>query len=286
MSMSDIIQNLSQERKKLDTLIAELKAVDKLSTDFDTTNYPKLSIELKKVKKTVEKTKIDDTVQREILEKIGSTEHLLFSKEKDFKNCFESNLYYEFEKKDIKIDRLSEDLLKYSLFVFEPDYRNFKVTIWYGYENEKIDTCEMDVDSVVKKTIEVQEGLKKYPFTEGAFLSKLLQAYQNLLGVRRLKFGEEIPIFDILQEYVFLIQGRKFRANPKKENFTDYSSIQFSYDLYRLSSFSIDNYQLHFIPATFSNTRKGESREVLWVPSKLGDQKIIRGIKFVEANHA
>ncbi len=64
-------------------------------------------------------------------------------------------------------------------------------------------------------------------FNDNEFLLKLYEAYKIFVCRQNKKLGNQIAISDILFEYVFLIQDKKFRTNPIKSNYKEYGRVLF-----------------------------------------------------------
>jgi len=67
-----------------------------------------------------------------------------------------------------------------------------------------------------------------------------------------------------MQEMSFLKQKRSFRIDPKKENFTSYGRVKFSYDLAKLKTRRFGDKELRLVVASLEQTKKEETS--LWVP--------------------
>jgi hypothetical protein len=100
-------------------------------------------------------------------------------------------------------------------------------------------------------------------FSPEDFKVKLYDAYRRVVLNRGLEIGERVPIVEVLTELVFLIQGKKFRYDPKRSNFKEYGRINFGYDLYRLRRSGKADALTLFV-ATFDATRSKES--AIFVP--------------------
>ena len=79
-------------------------------------------------------------------------------------------------------------------------------------------------------------------------------------------------------------QNNKFKTNPRKEFYTDYTRFLFSYDLYKLKKRRVQNNELTLIIATRAYTKKYS--DFIWVPTnEKGDGNYISHIKFREINY-
>ena len=120
------------------------------------------------------------------------------------------------------------------LYTLEVDLDNLKVNIWFGNKQEKVAVTNLNPELVTKKILSEYEKMKSYEINEEDFISKLYKAYSIAALKNNIKVGNKVRLSYVLQEYVLLLQGRKFLTNPTKSNFRGYGRVQFSYDLYRL----------------------------------------------------
>jgi hypothetical protein len=109
--------------------------------------------------------------------------------------------------------------------------------------------------------------LKKAEFKPDAFLRVLSEAYEDRLRALSLMPASRVYLVELLGHLAFARQPKKFAVNPSRENFQEYSRIQFGYDLFRLKQsgrLAIGDRHLQLSVATFdSTTEKGKS---IWVP--------------------
>lgn len=172
-------------------------------------------------------------------------------------------------------------LIKVAFYTLEVNFNNLSVIIWWGYKQERLGTCKLTSDEVFKNLMEIHNKITQRPFNDREFLSKLYEAYKISLYLQNKKSGDQAPISDVLFAYTFLSQDKKFRENPKKDNFREYPRYFFSYDLYRLKERNINNMELNLIIATRAYTVR--PYDFLWIPyNEKGDGNYISHIKFRE----
>ena len=95
------------------------------------------------------------------------------------------------------------------------------------------------------------------------FVVRLQHAYSRVVDGQA---GEPAPIVEVLAELAYLLQGPRFRQDPKRENYRSYSRADFSYDLFRLRESGLleeATKRFHLVVATRSRTRR--RRDFLWV---------------------
>lgn len=167
------------------------------------------------------------------------------------------------------------------MYTLEVSFESFGVVIWYDPQQERIGTCRLVPKEVTKKLKTIHNKITQRPFNDNLFLSKVYEAYRIATYRQNKKVGDMIPILDILFEYLFLTQDKKFRTNPTKNNFAEYGRIFFSYDLYRLKERRLGNKELSLITATRAYTRRRS--DFLWIPSnEKGDGNYISHLRFNE----
>lgn len=274
-----ITEILSKEKSYIQNLLRTIKNIDKYQDD-PISNLYKIKQEVVKIEKILEQSKLDDFVKENIEQYIGDIKSKIPEWEKNVKKTFGQNLEYELGKIGFEL-RGHYPLLKISFYTLKVDLENFKVSIWYGPEQEKLGTCELVPESIVKKLKSIHDKITQRHFNDKDFLSKVYEAYRVSLYRKNKELGAPIPISDILFEYVFLIQDKKFKTNPIKNSYKGYGRVFFSYDLYRLKERRLNNVELNLITATRAYTRR--KSDFLWIPSnEKGDGNYISHIKFRE----
>lgn len=275
----EILKILSKEKNNLQNLLKLAKNIDKYQND-PISNLYKIKQEVVKIEKTLKQSKLEDFVKERIEEHIQSIKSKVVEWEEDARKTFGQKLENELRKVGFEL-RGHYPLLKVSFYTLEVDLENFKVLIWYGPQQEKLDTCKLVPEEVVKKLNTIHRKLTQRHFNDGEFLSKVYEAYRISVYRQNKKIGDQIPISDILFKHVFLIQDKKFKVNPIKNNYKEYGRVFFSYDLYRLKERVLNDMELNLITATRAYTRK--KSDFLWIPSnEKGDGNYISHIKFRE----
>lgn len=275
----EILKIVSKERNSLQNLLKFAKNINKYQND-PPNNLNKIKQEMLKIEKILEQSKLENFVKEKIEECIQSIKSKVVKWEEDVRKTFGQKLEDGLRKAGFEL-RGNYPLLKVSFYTLEVDLENFKVLIWYGPKQEKLDTCKLIPEEVVKKLNAIHTKLTQRHFDDGEFLSKIYEAYRIFVYGQNKKIGDQIHISDILFEYVFLIQDKKFKINPIKNNYREYGRACFSYDLYQLKERIFNNMELNLITATRAYTRK--KSDFLWIPSnEKGDGNYISHIKFRE----
>jgi hypothetical protein len=170
-------------------------------------------------------------------------------------------------------------ILRVKFYTVQFDFTNGETTIWWGPEKEIIKKVNLEPITIAQTIKSFDENMSTTWKRPEDFVNILKSAYNRYIKLNNLDLREKVNLLDLLTECVILIQGKSFKTDPTKTHFTEYSRIQYSYDLYKTktSSSLISNMQLSV--ATFAVT---ESREKsLWVPdNEIGDGTYYQSIAF------
>jgi len=272
-----IMEILSKEKSNIQNLLKTIKNIDKYQND-PISNLDKIKQDIVKIEKMLKQSKLENFIKENIKQHIGGIKSKIFEWEKNIKKVFGQKLEHELKKIGFEL-RGNYPLLKVSFYTLKVDLENFKVSIWYGPEQEKLETCELVPENIIKKLKIIHDKITQRHFNDKDFLSKVYEAYRVSLYRQNKKLGDPICISDTLFEYVFLIQDKKFKTNPIKNNYKEYGRVFFSYDLYRLKERRLNNVELNLITATRAYTRR--KSDFLWIPSnEKGYGNYISHIKF------
>lgn len=275
----EILKILSKEKNNLQNLLKSIRNINRYQND-PLNNLYKIKQEVIKIEKTLNQSKLEEFVREKIESDIQSMKSKIPVWEKDVKKTFGQKLENELKKAGFEL-RGHYPLLKVSFYTLEVDLENFKVLIWYGPQQERLETCRLVPEQIVKKLKAIQDKITQRPFNDNEFLSKVYEAYKISAYRENKKLGDQISISNIIFEYAFLIQDKKFRTNPVKGNYKEYGRVFFSCDLYRLKERKLDDKELSLITATRAYTR--QKSNFLWIPSnEKGDGRYISHIRFRE----
>ncbi len=279
-----ITKLISKEKTIIQNLLKSLENIEKIQHGPVTLNeLNKIKQEIVKVGKDLEKSKLDNSLKKDINQRIEDIKSKIPQWEQGVRNIFGQKLENELNKMNFEL-KGHYPLLKVSFYTLEVDSDNFKVLIWYGPQQEKLEKCKLVPEEVVGKLKTMHDKIMQRHFSGEEFLSKVYEAYKIFICCQDKRIGDPIPITDILFGYAFLIQDKKFRTNPTKDNFKEYGRVLFSYDLYRLKERIIYGKELSLVTATRAYTRR--ESDFLWVPTNdKGDGSYISHIKFREAKH-
>ncbi len=175
----------------------------------------------------------------------------------------------------------SYPVLNTSFFSIETNFDRGNVVIWYGPQQERLDSCNFIPETIVENLKGYHKNITQREFYDEKFLQLLKEAYRIATYREGKRIGDSLPIMKVLLDYIFLIQNNQFRANPNKINYYDYNRVLFSFDLYKLKKRIINNYELSLITATRAFTK--QHSDFIWIPTnERGAGNYISHIKFME----
>lgn len=202
----------------------------------------------------------------------------------EFRYRFGTDLKQALEKHGLTLEG-QFPVLRAGLYAVKLNFDTGFAGIFWGPEIEPIRAkVKLSIADIEKTVAGFDRKLKGTSLKAAEFLKSLLQGYDRLLDSVGLPKGNRVFLTELLREIVFSVQSRKFAVNPTRENFQEYSRIQFGYDLFRLkqsNQLAGDNRRLHLSVATFdSTTDRGKS---LWVPdNERGEGTFYSYASFVE----
>ena len=172
-------------------------------------------------------------------------------------------------------------MLKTWLFSFKINFEMQDVPLWFGPEQERVANCKLDYNILAETLEKYYNRIANRELNESDFLKKLYRAYEISIFKKEKIMGDQVPVIELLLDYISLIQNNRYKVNPRKEFYTDYPRYLFSYDLYRLKKRKYQNNELTRIIATRAYTKK--QADFIWIPSnEKGDGNYISHIKFRE----
>ena len=262
MNLTSIV---TKEGNNTQAIAKSLKTIDRMS-EVPEKNLYKIKIEIKKIEKKIETNNLIESIKEKILDYTQQVKANIPEWEERIKKAFWGELEEAVKEAGFEL-RGNYTRLMISFYTLELDLDNLKVIIWYGNKQEKVATCRLDPQDVVKKLIVANNKIINRNFDEKEFMGKLFKAYKNSIHKKEEKLGDRVPISEILYEYTLLLQKKKFFFNPTKGNFVGYDRAHFSYDLFNLSDRNIENNELNLVTATRKFTRS--KSDFLWIPSDM-----------------
>ncbi|MCP2605224.1 hypothetical protein NLC29_03620 [Candidatus Aminicenantes bacterium AH-873-B07] len=212
------------------------------------------------IEKILKNLPLDDKSEFEtwLIEQKAKIEKL----KEDFKFNFGNQLEKELKTKGLNIE-WKYPYIYCGLYKILIDFEKKIGTIFWGPEMLK--KVRLSPPEIAKEIENFEKKLKNRPFELNSYILMLEKAYRRVLETHNYLAGEKAPIIEVLVELTFLLQDRKFRTNPTKNNFKEYNRIFFAYDLYRVkNSQEAKNKGLTLYIATFDSTKFKD--KVLFVP--------------------
>lgn len=275
----NLISVLTKEKNNTQAIVRSLKKIDRyvLEPEF---NLRYIKAELKKIQDKLALSHLKEDIQSAILAKYNEINAQVPEWEIEVKKIFGHELEQSLSEAGLEL-KGDYSHLSVLLYTLEVDLDKLKVIIWFGNKQEKVAITNLDPQKVTQKISSEFHKMKNREFNEDDFLSKLHLAYHYAALKSEIKEGNKVRLSNVLQEFVLLMQGRKFLSNPAKSNFKNYDRIQFTYDLFRLQKRVINGKKLQFITATRAYTKS--RMDFMWIPSdEKGKGEFISHITFKE----
>ncbi len=273
--MVDKLNLLSKYAKVFQRLIGNYEKIKLKSEDFSL-----LEKSLQKIKEFYEKIEFND-LKTLIGEWLKKEEEWLKNTILEKQERFGQQLKEELEKNNLSFSGLFPNI-RIGIFTLEINFDLNNCQIFYGPKIEKLKTKIPLQASTIIKILKDYLTYLNQPFNPNEYFKKLLLAYERSLFFQKLNFGEKIFLTDLLSELIFLLQRKEFYLDPKKENFKEYSRINFSYDLYRLKTSlgnQLENYSFKLWIAPFDATL--DKKKSIWIPNnEIGEGTYFSYISF------
>ncbi|MDP8219808.1 MAG: hypothetical protein P9X26_00555 [Candidatus Stygibacter frigidus] len=274
-----LISALSKEKNNIQSILSTLRKLEKI-TEFPEKNLHKIKTEINKASKKLITNNLLDSIKEEISTTLQNYQDQIPEWEEKAKKVFFEELESVLKEAGY-ILRGDISRLMVSVFTIELNLDSLKVIIWYGNKQENVISCRLNPEAVAAKLAVAEKKIIERDFDSELFLSQLLTAYKTASERVTGRDKTRVPISEVLKEYVYLIQSKRFYMNPSRNNFIGYERAFFSYDLYRLENRVIAGNELQLITATRAYTRK--KSDFLWIPSDLmGNGDYISHISFKE----
>jgi len=278
--IADFLRTLSREEANLRNIRKAIRAIERYTENEAASNIYKIKQEIARIEKILKQTRLIDFVEEGVEQRIQPVKSKMHEWEAQAQKSFGRRLEDALKEVDFELSG-HYPLLKVVFYTLEVKLETDSVVIWYGPEQERLDTCKPIPDVAAKKLAASHKKITNRGLDDGIFLSNLFEAYRAAAHRIDTKIGDSIPVSDILLEYALLIQGTKFRTNPVKSSYREYGRVFFSYDLYQLKARTVDDHELSLVTATRAYTRRRSG--FLWVPSnERGDGTYISHIRFRE----
>jgi len=269
---------LSKEEANIRDIQSSFRALKRLTQKEPQDNLYRIVQEVVKIEKALKQSRLDEFVKEGITQHIQPIKSKIPELEEKAKKSFGQRLEQTLRDEGFELTG-HYPTLKVMFYTLKIDLGNNSVEIWYGPEQEKLESLKPIPKTITQKLKNAHAQITQRKFNNKTFLSNLQKAYSVVVHHTGGKIGDAAPITDVLSTFAFLIQSRRFKMDPLKEHYREYGRVFFSYDLFRLKERRIENRELSLVTATRAYTRRRSG--FLWIPSnERGDGSYISHIKF------
>ena len=266
--LTEVIKPILKASNNLKNMANILRESEKLRSDLNRNAFV-LETKVDKLDKTLSKLKgFQELIARAEVWREKLLEEARQAQEK-FKNTIAAGLAERLRGHGIEIVGNFPELrcgILTLLFSFE---KGGSVKIYYGPRIRLLKKVSVEAGKIAEAVVSFLKELNDPPLDDEQFIKELYVSYTRSL-VREAGAkdkGEQpfaVPIVAVMQEIAFMKQKRSFRLDPKKENFTSYGRVRFSYDLARLKTRRFGNKELRLVIASMEQTKKEGTS--IWIP--------------------
>jgi len=276
----DYLKTLSKDGANIKNILKYKSTIDKLIENDPLNNFHKIKKNMIGYEKTLKQSRLDGFIKEGLEQHFQPIKAKIPEWEELVHKSFGQKLEEALQQSGFELEGHYPNL-KVLFYTLEVNLDNNTVAIWFGPLQEKLKTCKLIPEDIVKELKDNHNKITQQRYDDKTFSSYLYEAYKIASYRNELKIGDQIKIRDILSEFAFLIQDNTFKTNPIKNRYKDYGSVFFAYDLYKLKERNIENHELNMITATRAFTAKRS--DFLWIPSnEKGDGNYVSHIKFRE----
>lgn len=216
--------------------------------------------------------------EKELKDWITATRERIRGGQEEFKTWFSTELGRLLEEEYGLSMRGKFPVFIAAHFRIKLDLERDSVGICYGADEDPLEETKAEPKTVAQKINAQQRELEGNLLPDDAFLARFAEAYDRVVKLTALAPGEEAPILEVLREFVWGIQSKKFLADPRRENFRTYSRVNLSYQIHRLVNRRVGHRTFELIEADRAAPRKEAN---LWVPTgESGDGALYSAVAF------
>jgi hypothetical protein len=263
--MMQMLTQMQQDARRLAPLVRRVKEYEELQKD-EIANVHRLEKALPHIRQQINLLTESDR-KAKLLEWCGEQDARVRSLKDDFRYRFGGDLKAALAEHGLPLEG-QFPLLHAGFYTTKVDFEAGYARIYWGPEVEVIRSrLALSAADVANAIVSFDQQLKHRGFQASVFVRQLNAAYERNLQASGRPAASRVLITEIMGEVAFQIQPKKFAVNPVRENFQDYSRVQFGYDLYRLkqSGEQVSGGKvLRLFVATFDSTT--EKSKSLWVP--------------------
>ncbi len=156
-------------------------------------------------------------------------------------------------------------LLRFGIYTLKLNFELGEAALFFGPEVEKIKSKIPLQPRIIHDIVVKSERDLKVDRSELESLGRDLRtAYERCLKHDGSAYGGKVLITDVLKEYVFMRQPKKFTVDARRENFREYPRAKLSLMLFRLRNTGVVAHGMHLHVATFDATV--DRAKTIWVP--------------------
>ena len=146
---SDIIKAVSKEKNNLQNMLKSIRNIEKLAED-PLDNLHKIKQDVVKIEKALKQSSLGEFVKEGVRDHIQPTKSKIPEWDEQFKRSFGQKLEDALKQEGFEL-RGHYPLLKVLFYTLEVRLENNNVILWYGPQQEKIETCKLLPEIVVQK---------------------------------------------------------------------------------------------------------------------------------------
>ena len=257
------IERLNIFYKKIGDIMRTINEINKLD-NARAVNLRALQARTNKIVTLCEELD-ESAIVKEFISEINVYQQQLMQSEQAFVDEFGVQLEGLLQSRNITLTGQYPNL-RAGLFTIKMDVKNWQVSLWYGPEQERLEKCALDADTLANRigallnTLGVQIDPKLY-------VEILSKVYNELRSEPNSDMT--VPIIQLLPEMASALQDKDCLKDPNKDNFIPYSRADFSFDLFKLKRYNQKDlpFVVHLTVATRAHT--ADKSKYLWIPDDL-----------------
>lgn len=274
---SNLLVDVNKTQKILSFLTRTIKKYKKIDNESLTDIITRRKIIVSIEKKLHDFN--DEKIKHKVLMWIETENSIMDALNAKLQSEFAMDLYNELQFNNLKL-RGHMPKLKASFYNIDVDFQKNLCNLTYGLDNDHIANLKINPKNISEYMVKVNQNLDKQYGDGKLFQNNIVEAYENIISKAKTRAGK-VSIIDVLLEISLLKQGRKFRIDPSRKNYSTYSRIQFSYDLFRLLKDHPTEIRLKLSTAT--RAQATNKLHYLWIPkNSRGEGSIFSYIEVVK----
>lgn len=205
------------------------------------------------------------TIIKEFISEINAYQQQLIQSEQSLVDEFGVKLEGLLQSRQIALTGQYPNL-RAGLFTIKMDVKNWQVILWYGPEQERLEKCALDAETVANRIVKQSDTL-------GAQLDpkQYIEILSNVYKKVRLEpsSDETVPIIQLLPEMALALQDKAFLKDPNKENYMPYSRADFSFDLFKFKRCNQTDLPILVQLTVAARAHTTDKSKYLWIPDDL-----------------